>query len=52
MLCIRRSSKITRRASKNDGNFRYMGSDIFFHGLEEGETCEVKLEEGRFWSSS
>ena len=23
-----------------------MGSDIFFHGLEEGETCEVKLEEG------
>ena len=31
---------------KKDGNFRYMGSDIFFHGLEEGETCEVKLEEG------
>lgn len=24
-----------------------MGSDIFFHGLEEGETCEVKLEEGK-----
>ncbi|MGN0658679.1 MAG: pyruvate carboxylase [Emergencia sp.] len=32
---------------KKDGNFRYMGSDIFFHGLEEGETCEVKLEEGK-----
>lgn len=31
---------------KKDGSFRYMGSDIFFHGLEEGETCEVKLEEG------
>ena len=23
-----------------------MGSDIFFHGLAEGETCEVKIEEG------
>lgn len=32
---------------KKDGNFRYMGSDIFFHGLSEGETCEVKLEEGK-----
>ena len=33
---------------KEKGNFRYMGSDIFFHGLEEGETCEVKLGEGNF----
>ncbi len=32
---------------KKDGSFSYMGSDIFFHGLEEGETCEVKLEEGK-----
>ena len=24
-----------------------MGSDIFFHSLQEGETCEVKLEEGK-----
>ena len=24
-----------------------MGSDIFFHGLSEGETCEVKVREGR-----
>ena len=24
-----------------------MGSDIFFHSLAEGETCEVKLGEGR-----
>jgi len=32
---------------KKEGSFRYMGSDIFFHGLEEGETCEVKLKEGK-----
>lgn len=32
---------------KKDGDFRHMGSDIFFHGLEVGETCEVKLEEGK-----
>ncbi|MGF6375392.1 pyruvate carboxylase [Clostridiales Family XIII bacterium PM5-7] len=31
---------------KKEGGFRLMGSDIFFHGLAEGETCEVKLEEG------
>jgi len=24
-----------------------MGSDIFFHGLEEGETCGVKIAEGK-----
>ncbi|WP_027400425.1 pyruvate carboxylase [Anaerovorax odorimutans] len=29
------------------GDFRYMGSDIFFYGLTEGETCEVKIEEGK-----
>ena len=23
-----------------------MGSDIFFHGLAVGETCEIKIEEG------
>ncbi|MDD4200845.1 MAG: pyruvate carboxylase, partial [Eubacteriales bacterium] len=32
---------------KKNGKFRYMGSDIFFHGLSEGETCEVKVREGR-----
>lgn len=37
-----------QRDQKEKGNFRYMGSDIFFHGLEEGETCEVKLGEGNF----
>ena len=35
------------KSLKKDGNFRLMGSDIFFHGLAEGETCEVKLEEGK-----
>ena len=34
------------KSIKKDGNFRHMGSDIFFHGLSEGETCEVKFEEG------
>lgn len=32
---------------KKEGNFRYIGSDVFFHGIAEGETCEVKLEEGK-----
>ena len=32
---------------RDEGYFRYMGSDIFFHGLSEGETCEVKVREGR-----
>lgn len=32
---------------KKDGDFRMMGSDIFFHGLAEGETCEVKIGEGK-----
>ncbi|MDO4176876.1 MAG: pyruvate carboxylase [Bacillota bacterium] len=34
-------------AQEKKGRFRYMGSDIFFHGLSEGETCEVKVREGR-----
>ncbi len=34
------------KSIRKDGNFRHMGSDIFFHGLCEGETCEVKFEEG------
>lgn len=34
------------KSIRKDGNFRYMGSDIFFHSLSEGETCEVKLGEG------
>ena len=29
------------------GDLSRMGSDIFFHGLSEGETCEVEIEEGK-----
>ena len=35
------------KSIRKDGNFRYMGSDIFFRSLAEGETCEVKMGEGR-----
>lgn len=35
------------KSLKKEGNFRLMGSDIFFHGLSEGETCEVKIAEGK-----
>lgn len=35
------------KTTRKEGSFRYMGSDIFFHSLAEGETCEVKLGEGR-----
>ena len=31
---------------ETDGDYRKMGSDIFFHGLSVGETCEIKIEEG------
>ncbi|MCC5910411.1 MAG: pyruvate carboxylase [Clostridiaceae bacterium] len=29
------------------GDLSRMGSDIFFHGLSEGETCEVEIAEGK-----
>jgi pyruvate carboxylase len=29
------------------GDFSRMGSDIFFYGLKEGETCEVEIAEGK-----
>ena len=32
---------------KKEGQFRYMGSDVFFHGIKLGETAEIKLGEGR-----
>lgn len=28
-------------------NLKRMGSDIFFHGLNEGETCEIEVSEGK-----
>ena len=31
---------------EQNGSFRFMGSDIFFHGLVEGETGEIKLAAG------
>jgi pyruvate carboxylase len=36
-----------RKALEEDGSFRYMESDVFFHGLREGETCEVKIRSGK-----
>ncbi|WP_428257641.1 pyruvate carboxylase [Gallibacter sp. Marseille-QA0791] len=35
------------KSLEKDGDFRLMGSDIFFHGLAEGETCEIKIAEGK-----
>lgn len=32
------------RFRKDYGDLSHMGSDVFFHGLAEGETCEVKVE--------
>lgn len=29
------------------GDLSRMGSDVFFHGLAEGETCEVEIAEGK-----
>ncbi|NLY87505.1 MAG: pyruvate carboxylase [Clostridiales bacterium] len=29
------------------GNFRNMGSDVFFHGIARGQTVEVKLKPGK-----
>lgn len=34
------------KAYKNGDTFKLMGSDIFFHGLRAGETCECKIAEG------
>ncbi len=37
-----------KKRRKNEGDFSLMGSDVFYSGLRIGETCEVKLSEGRF----
>ena len=34
-------------SQKKEGSFRYMDSHIFFNGIHEGETCEVKVNEGK-----
>jgi pyruvate carboxylase len=36
-----------RQTVDEDGSFRHMESDVFFHGLREGETCEVKIRSGK-----
>ncbi len=36
-----------RKNKKDKGNLSGMGSDIYFHGLNEGETCQVEIEEGK-----
>lgn len=32
---------------KEYGDLSRMGSDIYFHGLREGETCEIEIEDGK-----
>ncbi|MBR0374508.1 MAG: pyruvate carboxylase [Mogibacterium sp.] len=32
---------------KEQGDFRNMGSDIFFHGISLGQTCEITLKQGK-----
>jgi len=32
---------------KENGDLSRMGSDIFFHGLAEGETAEIEIQEGK-----
>ncbi len=34
-------------AKLDNGEFVHMGSDVFFHGITEGETCEIALSEGK-----
>lgn len=35
------------KALEENGDLSRMGSDVFFHGLYEGETCEVKVGVGK-----
>ncbi|MBQ2449853.1 MAG: pyruvate carboxylase, partial [Peptococcaceae bacterium] len=34
-------------AKLDNGEFVHMGSDVFFHAITEGETCEIALSEGK-----
>ena len=36
-----------KETGNGNGTLTYMGSDVFFHGIAEGETCEIKIEEGK-----
>jgi pyruvate carboxylase len=33
--------------TKEFGDLSRMGSDVYFHGLSEGETCEVEIADGK-----
>ena len=35
------------KAVREKGNFRNMGSDVFFHGIGVGETAEITLKQGK-----
>lgn len=35
------------KSLKRDGDFKRMGSDIFFHGLTIGEECKVEIADGK-----
>jgi len=35
------------KSQANEGQFKYMNSDIFFYGLDEEETGEIKVDEGK-----
>jgi len=39
--------KAYRQKIIDEGSFRHMESDVFFYGLREGETCEVKIRSGK-----
>lgn len=36
-----------RKSLLEYGDLSHMTSDVFFHGLKEGETCEVEIEDGK-----
>lgn len=36
-----------RKKLLEEGSFRHMESDVFFYGLREGETCEIKIRSGK-----
>ena len=47
MRCILKVFEDYLTTQKKEGSLRYMGSDVFFHGIEEGETCEIQIADGK-----
>lgn len=39
-----------RKSLDNEGCFTHMSSDVFFHGIGEGQTADVALDEGKVLS--